>query len=398
MLRLTSDGRVRQLPRAGTAMRRAPRCRLPRRKAVAKFALGSLLASAITACVVHTHVPVAALPGSFTNDGRLEAMLSVHAFYLWPAGDFPREVRPISLVDAAKYLASDVAHEGNRFAWSRRRRAIGQIAAAGIDRKEFRAALGILGVDPKSIEKALRREQARLGHPMTLAERAAFAADLPEVAGPVVDCLSGWTNLLVTVSPASAPHAAYTVKIDVPRTVGETAKAIDPQSWDNCSKFFCPPERTYLAYLDANNNPVMDPALPPGLNYCGRTLFEWFTCSLADCAHTTFQNLLSVSAYYNPATHYQVNYGLRRFLKGSVDGWKPEDVKIIVDAGQLWAEPNATGTGTTVYADKTVVFENEFVTGVYNGALQVMQGELAGELAEMACCAIGSTPPTQCPP
>lgn len=359
--------------------------------------LAMLVVLAASACAVRTHAPIDAVPGRFTNAGSLEAMLSIHTHYFWPDKCFPRGVRPISLADAAEYLGAEAEHGGSRAAWSRRRRAIAELAAVGLDRRDFRAAIRRLGADPHVIEVALAAQAKR--RVLTPSERETIVADLPSVAGEADDCASKWTELKVSVSPASAPCASYTVDIDVPLAPDVVAKALDAQSWDNCSKFFCPPERTYLAHLDSSNNPVMDPALPPASTYMGLPLFEHFSCPLKVCGYTTFENMLNVDSYFTgPPTHYQVTYGLKKYLSGSAaGGLGQQDLEIFIDSGQLWAEPDGSG-GSIVHSDKTLWFRNPVVLGIFNGGLQVMEKELAGELAEIACCKITNPPPTQCPP
>jgi hypothetical protein len=356
----------------------------------------ALLSIAISGCWA-IRPPVPPLPHELTNEGRLRAMLSVHAHYFWPDGQFPEDVRPVPLEDATRYLAADAASGENRPAWSRRRRAIAEIAAVGLPRHSFTNALGAFGLTPKDILGALclQFDCSKLSQ-VPASELFTRIADLSVVRGEAVDCASQWKLLQFTVAPANASHAAYTAKITVPRAVADVGKAIDPQTWDHCSKFFCFPERTYLAHLDSTNKVITDPQLPFGSLYSPRTLFERFTCTVKDCKNTTFQNLLHVEAY-DLAPRRQVNYGLEKYLDGSADGWSKEDVEILIDTGQLWAEPDTTPGWTVTYADKTLLFKSDFLTGAVNGAWSLGQAELTGELAEMACCEITSTPPTKCP-
>lgn len=359
----------------------------------------ALLDLATIGCGSVTYPPPPELPTTFTNAGRIQAMLSVHAHFLWPNKRFPTGLRPVSLTEAAQYLADDTDSGRNRPAWSRRRRAIAEIAAVGLDRPEFTEALQILGISPDGIRAKLHEHKAL--KTLTTAQLVALIADLPEVKGTGDDCFANWSKLLVTVAPPNAPHASYTAKIRVPRPAKDVAKAIDPQSWDHCSKFFCFPERAYLAHLDANKKPVADPRLPPWTEYKGRTLFEKFTCPLQDCHDTTFENLLNVSAYtLNTGfpIRYQVTYSMHTYLDGYANGWPDKDVEILIDGGQLWAEPNTSGSGTIAYADKTILFANPILTGGVNGAFRVAQEELAREFAELACCQITTTIPTTCPP
>lgn len=356
----------------------------------------ALLALAAAGCS-RTHAPIHAIPGHFTNAGRIEAMLSVHAHHFWPNGRFPHDVRVIPLDDAARFIQADATTGDSPAAWSRRRRAFGEIAAVWLRRGSFRSALEILGVNPDGIRRELCKafDCGRLDK-VPMNELVMMLNDLSMIRGEVGDCSRDWKNLLVTNAPPNASHAAYTVKISVPRPVGDVAKAIDPQTWDHCSKFFCPPERTYLAHVDSSGSPVTDPPLTFGSDYSARTLYENFSCPVKDCANTTFKNILTVSAY--PLTpRRQVTYDKNRYLDGSADGWSKEAVEIIIDGGQLWAEPDSVPGWTVAYADKTLLFHSDFLTGGINGAWSLAQQELASEFAEMACCAITSSPPTHCP-
>jgi hypothetical protein len=355
-----------------------------------------------------TRPPEAALPGEYMNRGRLEAMLSIHAYFFWPDGRFPDDVRPMPLEDAADYLAKDTGW----FARSRRRRAIGRLAAVGLQRRGFKflssyfvrrrfhRALRILGADPEEIERALRRLAVILDRPPTLEERETFVIDLYR-ALTTAQC--DYQKMQQSVSPVGSPTASYTVSVWVPRGLGDVAKAIDPQTWDHCSKYYCPPEHTYLAHKDSKGNVVTDPAHGPGGSYCDRTLYERFFCPLQDCKNATFENLLNVSTSYDsPSGPYHVLYGLYEYLKGSIDGYDPSAVRVLFDYGQLRATeglaPDGSGArGIIVYADKTLLLSSSWLTGVYHGAIRLIEAELGGELAEIACCEITRTIPTQCP-
>jgi hypothetical protein len=324
-------------------------------------------------------------------------MLSIHAHFLWPDRR-PDDVHTISIEDAARYLAADAHNGENRAAWSRRRRAMGEIAAVWLQHDRFEEALRLLEVDPNDIREELcRKINCKHLAEIPGSELAKQIADLSVAKGTIVDCFSQWTQLEVTVAPADSPHAAFTVKIEVPRTVADVSKSIDPQSWDHCSKFFCPPERTYLAHLGAGNVPVADPALPPGSDYTKRTLYEHFSCPLTDCKNATFENLLNVNAY-SLSPRRQVTYDKHTYLKGSADGWSAAAVEILIDGGQLWAEPASTPGSSVVYADKTLLFRSDILTGGVNAAFRIKEYERAGELAEMACCLIKTPAPTTCPP
>jgi hypothetical protein len=349
----------------------------------------------LAGCSVTTSEPPTPQPVEFSNAARIQAMLTIHAYYFWPDKRFPPGVRPLPLESAAGYLAAEVRFGKSRAAWSRRRRAIAELAAVGLHRDDFRAAIRELGVDPHLLEAVLT---SRTIAGLTPSQIATIVADLPAVAGEPVDCASQWKELKVVVSAASDPSASYTVDINIPLPVKTVAPALDAQNWDQCSKFYCPPERTYLAHLDANGTVVMDPPKPAASEYPNVTLFELFTCPLQDCGYTTFRNLLDVDSHLiDSPLHYQVTYGLDTYLSGStVTGLGSTDLDLYYDNGHVYADP-APGNGSVVHADKTLLFGNPIVLGSFNAGLQVMQQELASELAEMACCHITDPPPTSCP-
>ena len=335
--------------------------------------------------------PEAAIPGTFSNRGRIEAMLSIHAHYLWPDGRFPSDVRPMPLRDAARYLFSDP----DPMARSRQRRAIARLAAVGLERREFRAAIRELGADPDQIEAQIEHQEEITGQPLSLTATEAFVCNLfRDRTKDVCD----YECLDQELSPPGAPTASYLMKIRVVRSWKEVAKSIDPQTWDHCSKFYCPPQNTFLAHKDTSGNIVHDPGLPYGTAYTLRSVYEHFSCPLKDCGNATFDMLLNVTTS-SPTNAYQVLYGRNEYLGGKVDGWDPAAVNVLVDYGQLSATEDivAGSAGTIVYADKTLALGSSLLTGIYHGALRLIEAELSGELAEMACCQITDIVPTKCP-
>jgi hypothetical protein len=278
---------------------------------------------------------------------------------------------------------------------SRQRRAIARLAAVGLDRREFRAALRDLGADPEVIEAQLEREEAVTGQPLSLTQIEVFVCNLfRDRTKDVCD----WECRKQSVSPVGAPTASYLMEIRLRRSWKEVAKSIDPQTWDHCSKFYCPPQNAYLAHKDSSGKIVRDPGLPYGTDYAFRTVYERFYCPLKDCQNATFEMMLNVTTS-TKTNAYQVLYGRNEFLAGKIDGWDPSAVNVVVDYGQLRATEDVVGgiAGTVAYADKTLALGNSLLTGIYNGALVLIEAEISGELAEMACCQITDVVPTKCP-
>ncbi len=320
----------------------------------------------------------------FTNGGRIEAMLSVHAWATWPDGNFPPGISVIPLEEASVFLRDDP----DRLAPSRHRRAIGKLAGYAIGNEAIRRALVVLQADPPTIEAAL----GALGPHLTPMQRETFVNDMfANVSGSCP-----WHQLKVTPPIPGAPQITTQVTIWVPRMLADAASAFDPQRWDECSKFFSPPERTFLAHLDSNNQPVADPALPAGSAIPGRHLYESFTCNQTGCS-ATFQNMLNITSWYStPAagstdprcpdlpgagtSRYNLTYSLDEALGGEVLG-VPNTVSI--DGGEGCAQTDPTG-GTQAFVSKTIEFTNPVTNGINQAILTF--AEVAGEFADLLCC------------
>jgi hypothetical protein len=115
--------------------------------------LGAVAAALVAGCDGGPPAPGPAAapepPLAFTNEGRIDAMLSIHAFAFWPDGP-PHgvELKTVSLPRAVALLRDDP----DPFAVSRRRRAIARLAAYGLGRPEIDALLEQLG--PRSTATA----------------------------------------------------------------------------------------------------------------------------------------------------------------------------------------------------------------------------------------------------
>lgn len=353
--------------------------------------LGAVVATLVAACGggPPAHGP-AGEPLPFTNEGRIAAMISIHARAFWPDQLPPGiELRTASLDQAVALLKDDP----DPFAVSRRRRAIAKLAAYGLGRPEIDAALEELGANLGALRHAFE------GHSGILGPRPAFA-EPPEtlVLGPgeresaaydlhanlsIPNCQT--KRLLNWVGSIGASTVA-TSSVWVQREVGDVAKALDPQAWDECSKFF---DHTYLARKDPSGV-VEVPMVPFGTPYSTPTLFERFQCATTGC-DAWFENLLYVTTWYETPgvgqTKYAVSYGFNECLDGQVLK-KPR--KIIADDGDLWARQDPAG-GTNVEVSKTIAFDSAGLTGIAEAALA--HSEMAGELAELVCCGVGIEPP-----
>src|SRR6266516_3970430 len=321
--------------------------------------------------------------GPVTNDERITAMLSIHAHANWPERNFPKDVKLINLNDAVGILRRD---EG-KLALSRRRRAVGKLAAYGLGRPDFRDAIRALGADPDRIVHGLAQE-ARVRGTAFSENAGARETFVNDMNAKLFDPPCTWTALNYAVGGTETAVVVSTT-LAVDWDAKRVARAIDPQAWDQCSKFWQPaPDGAYLAKDDLSH----DTDVPFGEAYGGslglKLLFERFQCVVSGC-DATFKNLLYVSTRWDTPTpgmnRYNVSYSLDRCVEGTVLK-QPE--KIAVDQGDLTVEQGKAG-GTTVTVYKKLTYENPALTGMAQAILA--QTEAAAEFAEVVCCPVGET-------
>ena len=364
-----------------------------------RFVVG-ILCFLLAGCCHRVRPPHAGIRNE-ANEARIAAMVTIHAYAFFPDGKFPEGWRPpMSLEQAASYLRSDT----DPLAGSRRRRAIGKLAAYGLERPDFRAALRTLGADPDYIERQLellarRRHSSRRCDTVTLtpSQRETFVDDLyANVSAPTCP----WKNLVPVPPVVGAPVMSTAVTISVQVPLDKVKTRLDPQQWASCSKFF---RQTYLAKRDALGNIVPDQAVTPGTAYGGvndrRNLFEYFTC---DGTGSTcwFTNFLAVMSWDEKtaattvtcplpdasAARYNIYYGIRDALGGAINGVRST---IRIDNGQGCAQPDDPGW-TRAYISKGLEIDNPVSNGIYQGLMAATFSELGEEFAELLCC--GATP------
>ena len=186
------------------------------------------------------------------------------------------------------------------------------------------------------------------------------------------------------VSSPDKPSVTSSITLTVNRSVDDVARAVDPQSWSRCSRYFV---KSYLAVDPGSSTADPTPDTPvtvgtaypstavvPGTPYPSRLFFEYYDghCSVG----CWYKNLLDVRTWYEGTTghSYHVHYDLHRYLAGT------QPIKI--DGGGLSVEP-ATG-GASVNAWKTLQFDSTIVTGA--AAAVFRQSNAAALLSEMVCC------------
>jgi hypothetical protein len=363
-------------------------------------------------------VPPPAVPGIADHD-RAGAMISVHAHARRPNRNF--HGAPIMVLeDAVPILASDVGSA----AASRRRRAIAKLAGYGLDRPDFRTAITQLGVDPAAIDVALGAI-ASVPAPGVALELLIF--NLPLLVGLTPDCRSlAQAPLTAEVSEAVLDTpTGWSLDLLVPRPVHEVARALDPQSWDQCSVLF---KATYLVETPTPccsvngpvtgctapagpNDPPPGSAEPVGKPYGYSSLFEHFCvdnacsqCKGPTYCRAQFKNILCVKTWYDRAVpicclascadRYDVSYRLARSMGGELLG--NENVGVTIDQGGLsvrraQAAERAGLLGndwSVVHVDKTLSYSSSFYSGALVPYLQALMDEIKGEVVEISCCTV----------
>jgi hypothetical protein len=96
--------------------------------------------------------------------------------------------------------------------------------------------------------------------------------------------------------------------------------AADPQNWDVCSKFWKPPERTYLA-TRVGTVVTTDPPVGSDVPY-SHTLYEHFQTTscisffgIQTCHDADFENMLHIDTMMPKTDSYEAHY---RFLSPSI--------------------------------------------------------------------------------
>jgi hypothetical protein len=178
------------------------------------------------------------------------------------------------------------------------------------------------------------------------------------------------------------------VEIVIDRDVCEVARAIDPQNWDEGSRFFYP-DGTYLADPKdptcAVGGPCRESPLPPGSDYDWAILRERFRAADPDGRTTEFDNLLWVNPDWLRTTDgwdkYVVTYLLAKNLGGRVGD--VTGVKIVRDDGELSAK--ALGrTHTRVRMRKRIRFESPWANVATYVGFRAVERDLAAQFLETA--------------
>lgn len=383
--------------------------------AIAGLVAGALLWRALTPGPP-TGFPPSGAPW-VTDGDRVAAMVSVHVHARWPEADFGGLVIPLS--DAVRILRTDPGEA----AASRRRRAIAKLASYGLPERRFGGEIEALGGDLGLIENWILSEFGSPPYPPPQVLEASIANLLVWLTPSCP-----WKDAEVSGSVKEPPPLQWSFEVDVPRPLPDVARALDPQSWAQCSPFFL---ESYLVETDApccpntgsacgftpdagTGKPPAAAAVPRGKYHASSPFYEDFCydpegscgeCEQAGCT-VDFENLLCVQSSYDVkplfdfmaklAGHYAVDFHLSRALSGELDDAEGDAYQLSADQGSLEverlssAEAAAKGGGDwcRVEAQKHLGFSSSGVEGAVGRVLVGLEDELAGQVAEHACCSV----------
>jgi hypothetical protein len=322
------------------------------------------------------------------REQRIQAMVSVHAHAELRRLDLPRKLRIMDLDDAVKFLARDSRRDF--FGKARRHRALAKLLA--YDRGLFRPAIAVLAGE----DLMQRLDHIVIAGDTPQQKEQSATKELAKLDGkPFPNCDA--QELSYNVDPTMPMTISSAVSVR-PSSFATLERALDPQNWDVCSKFWNPPEHTYLA-TRSGGVVTMKPAVPSDSAY-QHPLYEHFqttTCTtvlgIPSCHTADFENMLDITSAPGSGT-YRADYDfVAPPITGSMDG---SAVTIKTDDGYLMAEPDAANAGRWIVTGKKFL---EFEEDVANDWALLAFGyglkELAAEVADIACCDVSAlAPPT----
>jgi hypothetical protein len=354
--------------------------------------------------------PALQVPGISDAD-RVSAMLSVHA----NARNLELAIEFLPELDEKGGAIDALRRDQGEAASSRRRRAVAKLAGYGLTLQEgrlenrFAPQIDRLGVDPDFISAEVSK-RFPMGLPGPLALEL-FVGDLLAFMTP----FCRWVQATGKVG-GNTPDIEWSYDVAVPRRFHDVARALDPQSWNQCSLLL------HHSYLVANpgdccstdpsdcpQGPVPPPGtpIPRGKPYSACALFEEYCqdqqgdctrCDNASC-EVDFRNVLCISTSYDrlvlwqkmaaSANRYEVKFGLGRWIHTE---WADEAVgdEIAEDSGLLWVEriPGPGPPSAKVHVEKKLRFKDPVVTELVRELVKAYEDELAGEIVEHACCEV----------
>lgn len=353
---------------------------MPTLKRSSRFVLVLACSLALVGCRPSVPKPK---PGRLSlEEQRINAMVSIHAHAEAKKLVLPKQLRIMSLDAAVRFLIEDT--ERDYFGTSRRHRAIAKLFA--YDAPLFHSALVALAGN--AILHAL--EVAITGGSEEQKEQEANdKLNEPEVAGsPFKDC--NWKTLSYNVDATNPMTISASVEVH-PSSFATLERALDPQNWDVCSKFWNPPEHTFLAKR-VGTQVTPKPAKPSDAPY-HHEMYEHFhtiTCVPTlwsqSCHTADFENMLDITS--TPGTGntqtYKADYVfVAPPIHGTMDG---VTVTITKDDGYFAAAPASTPARWVVAGKKYLQFKETIGNDWAQKAFGYGVKELAAEIADIACC------------
>jgi len=353
-------------------------------------------------------------------------MLSVHANAYFSPQRHRRGIPALKVLPLAR-AADTLRCDPSPGSWSRRRRAIAKLMAYEWphfeDRTLIERRLGarvdairarMKDLYGSALDKYIRTSPVRLETALLqlLADEPSLMP-APEGAPPVdpSECAKSWKPVQdPTVDDNSTSVTIHTHISIAGVSRDDVAKNVDPQRWDECSKFWPtpPPESTCLAKVKKSKCQVTDwnctTPVTAGSSYTVSPLYEHFVCDVDPC-DCEFENILNVSASFQPhplpggtppsVQEYITTYALPvcAFAKfdGAISGRIGTNYSVRASIDDGWVEVWEEGGRTHVEANKFVAFTNNTETSTAGAILGF--AELNEELAELACCLDGNTAP-----
>jgi hypothetical protein len=360
-----------------------------------------------------------------TSQDRVHAMMSIYAHTRWHDDD-RRLAHFLSLQRAVEILRSDHGPAAD----SRRRRAIAQLATYGLGQREFDEAIESLGGNLDSLSMF----KAQLSTDIT-----AYRAEIQFVnfLSFITPYCQWMAQANTSGGPGDADSPGWRYEVLVPREMTAVARALDPQSWAQCSDFFfdsylvdtptscCPNDKdSDCSYaVDGSSSPEPDdPPQPRGKGYGHHAFFERFCHDGAeDCpvcldasakCDIYFENLLCVNPVYDPpklfqftaasADEYSVGFGLAKAIFGEIDGndsEPPNESAVLVDDHGYLAVEDSAGPSSSavppwskVTVKKALRMQSASESAAVGAMLEAFDAELRGQVAEQVCCSVAEEP------
>jgi hypothetical protein len=335
-----------------------------------------ILACALAGC--HPHwFPGPPDYGRLTlNQQRIAAMTSVHAHAERKTTRLPRQLAMMPIDDAMEFLKADL--DRDYFAKSRLHRAVAKLVAYDVER--FHDVI-LIAISPTLLQSLL----ASLAVTDTPAAKEMKANDELTVldGSPFPDCR--WKGLSYNLNGDNPIEAVARVSVHR-SSITDLQRSLDPQNWDLCSKFWKPPERTYLATRIGSTVTAVSPK-PSDVAYA-HPLYEHFqsiACGTwpVGCYTADFQNMLDITT--NPQTNsYHATYD---FVSPSISALiDTTPVVLNKDDGYLDATPGTVTNEWIVVGKKLLEFKGTLANTWAMLAFGYALRELTAEVADIACC------------